>query len=189
MEGSPQTPLFRGNTVFPLSLLSQVSALILLTEHTVTVEEQGRFPECVFWKAGDFCSPLWGGLKDICHVCFQKCLSEMWHPDWHPYREMILSARRIPPPSSTVRWSLGEFLCLDVCDECGVDAVQQNAQGHPQVPVLDSHTSHGQVGPLPPHPRARLGTPKIFSPEELLEPSRMFDSELEACGVSWGNAA
>lgn len=94
--------------MFPLSLLSQVSALILLTEHTVTVEEQGRFPECVFWKAGDFCSPLWGGLKDICHVCFQKCLSEMWHPDWHPYREMILSARRIPPPpalSDGLWWS------------------------------------------------------------------------------------
>lgn len=177
--------------MFPLSLLSQVSALILLTEHTVTVEEQGRFPECVFWKAGDVCNPLWGGLKDICHVCFQKCLSEMWHPDWRLHREVILSAREgFPTPyPSTVSWSLGEFLCLDICNECGVDGVQQNAQGHPGTPVLDSHTSHGQVGPLPPNPRARLGTPKISSHEKLLEPSRMFDSGLEACGVSWGNAA
>lgn len=64
----------------PISLLSQVRALFLLTEHTVTVEEQGLYPECVFWKAGDVCSPLGAGLEDACHVRFQKCLLEMWHP-------------------------------------------------------------------------------------------------------------
>lgn len=168
--------MFHGNNMFPLCLLSQVRVLFLLTEHTVTVEEQGQYPECVFWKFGDVCSPPpWGGLEVVCHICFQKCPSEMWHPSLVAPRRVILSAGEefFSPTPSTVSWSL-EGLLMFVCLRWGVGAVQQNVQDHPGTPELEATSAMCSLGSFP-KSQSKIGDPKdiprlrsCWSPAECL---------------------
>lgn len=136
MPGSLQIPMSRGNNVFLFLLLSQVCSLFLLTEHTVTVKEQGRCLKCVFWKAGGVCSPLWGGVDEICHVYFQKHLSETFpSPAYGPTerRSSLLGKNSFPPPPVLSAGSRG-VACARACEErSGVlsGEMPQATLGHP----------------------------------------------------------